>query len=133
MLVCCGCTLVFATVAATGQATPAALHLTASVYAKQTASNGTVTSRERVFQNGTRIGEDFSTCTKRPHGTFKCQGEYTLTHGHLKFAGVIPGGTSTNTLAITGGTGRYSDARGHVRTEYNRTGTSAKETVTFSG
>jgi hypothetical protein len=33
---------------------------------------------------------------------------------------------------MTGGTGDYKDARGTVLTEYNKAGTKAQETLTFS-
>jgi hypothetical protein len=39
----------------------------------------------------------------------------------------------SDTLNITGGTGSYKNARGHVHTVYNTAGSRATETLTFGG
>jgi hypothetical protein len=108
-----------------------ALHLSAVVYDKHVASNGTFSSRERLTQGATHVGEDFSRCTPNSKTTVHCTGSYTLTQGSFNIAGTIANTSNTNRLTITGGTGRYKHAHGTVLTEYNRTGSRAKETITF--
>jgi hypothetical protein len=107
------------------------LHLSAAVYGKHTTAGGTLSSHERLTQNGAHIGEDFSRCTPSSRTTVRCSGSYTLSGGTFQIAGTISNDSDTNRLEITGGTGRYRGARGNVLTEYNRTGTSARETITF--
>jgi hypothetical protein len=113
-------------------AAPSPLRLSAVVYAKHVAKNGTVSSHEHVSQNGIRVGEDYSTCTPQAHEAFRCTGEYKLTHGRIKFAGTVKGTAKTQTLTITSGTGNYQNAHGHIRTEYNNSGSRATETITFT-
>lgn len=127
-----GATLVVALASATpaAMAVSTTLHLTAIVY--QNSHRGTVyTSKERVYEDGSRIGSDISVCTEVSGTKFHCTGSYTLTHGTMRFSGTIPLISNTNRLTITGGTGSYKGAHGTVLTEYNRAGTSAKETITF--
>jgi len=59
-------------------------------------------------------------------------GSHTLSGGTIDFSGTISTTTDTNRLSMTGGTGSYKNARGTVLTEYNRAGTKARETLTFS-
>lgn len=123
-----------AVAASTSQAAPAPLHFSAVVYGKHTSSDGDFSSHERLSANGKRAGEDFSRCSRVDGGhDYKCSGSYTLTHGTIDFSGVIPAARNSNTLNITGGTGSYKNARGHVHTVYNAAGTRATETITFSG
>jgi hypothetical protein len=112
-------------------ATLPTLHVSALVYDKQTTSGGTFSSREKLTRGGAHIGEDFSRCTPNSKTTVRCTGSYTLSGGTFQIAGTISNDSNTNRLEITGGTGRYRGARGNVLTEYNRAGTSAKETITF--
>jgi hypothetical protein len=120
--------------ASTSQAAPAPLHFSAVVYGKHTSSDGTFSSHERLSVNGKRVGEDFSRCMRVDGGhDYRCSGSYTLAHGTIAFSGEIPAGKNSNTLNVTGGTGSYKHARGHVHTVYNAAGTRATETITFSG
>ncbi len=114
------------------QAAPATLHLTAIVYQHSSSERGTVfTSRERLYQGPTRVGEDDSRCVTVSRERVRCVGSYTLMRGTIQFAGTTKISNS-ETLAITGGTDAYKGARGTVLTEYNRAGTMAKETVSFN-
>ena len=122
--------LLIGTTAQPASATLPTLHVSASVYDKH-ATPGTFSSREKLTQGSTRIGEDFSRCTSNSKTTVRCSGSYTLSGGTFQIAGTISNDSNTNRLEITGGTGRYKGARGSVLTEYNRAGTSAKETITF--
>jgi hypothetical protein len=117
----------FSTVAA---AHPATLHLTATVYDVHTVK-GVSSSKEKVYEGATKLGEDSSSCTKKTSSTVHCTGSYKLSHGTIQFSGTISNSSNTNRLTITGGTGSYRNARGTVLTEYNRLGTMAKETITF--
>jgi len=112
-------------------ATLPTLHLSALVYDQHLASDGTFSSRERLTQGTARVGEDFSRCTPSSKTTVHCTGSYTLSGGTFSIAGTISNSSDTNRLEVTGGTGRYRGARGSVLTEYNRSGTRAKETITF--
>jgi hypothetical protein len=107
------------------------LHLTAIVYDARLLPNGAVSSREELTEGRHLVGEDFSRCQPNSKRTVRCTGSYTLTQGTIRFAGTIPKVGDKNRLMITGGTGPYKHARGNVLTEYNRTGTRAKETITF--
>jgi hypothetical protein len=121
---------IFATMATfpTGvTAHPATLRLTATVYDVHPYS-----SKEKVYEGTTKVGEDSSTCTKRTSSTIHCIGSYKLTNGTILFSGTISNSSNTNRLAITGGTGRYKNVRGAVLTEFNKAGTKAKETITFA-
>jgi hypothetical protein len=109
---------------------PATLHLTATVYDGHT-SKGVYSSKEKVYEGTTKLGEDSSSCTKKTSSTVRCTGSYKLRRGTILFAGTISNASDTNRLSITGGSGAYKGARGTVLTEYNRTGTRAKETITF--
>lgn len=62
----------------------------------------------------------------------RCTGSYTLAGGTLDISGTIPTTSDTNTLELTGATGRYKHARGHVRTTYNAAATRAVETLTIT-
>jgi hypothetical protein len=108
-----------------------ALHLTAFVYDVRSTPDGTVSSREELTEGRDRVGEDFSRCVPNSRRTVRCAGSYTLTQGTIRFAGTISNTGNKNRLMITGGTGRYKHARGSILTEYNRSGTGAKETITF--
>jgi hypothetical protein len=127
-------TLVFLTggsgLCTVASATPSTLHLNATVYDTHQ-GKGVFSSKEKVFQGTSQVGEDSSRCTERSKTMVHCIGSYTLTHGTIQFSGSISSSSNTNRLTITGGTGTYRGARGTVLTEYNRTGTKAKETLTF--
>ena len=110
---------------------PATLHLTATVYDVHTIK-GVYSSKERVYEGTTKVGEDSSSCTKETSSTVHCTGSYKLKHGTILFSGTISDTSDTNRLTITGGTGSYRNARGTVFTEYNRLGTKATETITFT-
>jgi hypothetical protein len=125
-----GLLLVGITAPPAGAALPT-LHVSATVYDKHTTASGTFSSRERLTQGGAHIGEDSSRCTPSSKTTVRCTGSYTLSGGTFQIAGTISNDSNTNRLEITGGSGRYKGARGSVLTEYNRAGTSAKETITF--
>ena len=112
-------------------ATPPTLHLSATVYDTHT-SGHVFSSKERLFQGTTKVGEDSSRCTETSSTATHCVGSYTLTHGTIQFSGTISNASDTNRLKITGGTGTYKGARGTVLTEYNKAGTKAKETLTFT-
>src|ERR1700759_3841135 len=111
-------------------AAPSTLHLNAIVYDVHTSKGGVVSSKEKLTQGTTAIGEDSSTCTPASKTTVRCVGSYKLTHGTLQISGTIPRAGDVNHLAVTGGTGSYKGARGTVVTEYNKAGTKAKETIT---
>lgn len=85
-----------------------------------------------MYQGSTRLGEDSSRCTEVSTTKTHRIGSYTLTHGTIKFSGAISNASDTNRLRITGGTGTYKGVHGTVLTEYNKAGTKAKETLTFS-
>jgi hypothetical protein len=112
-------------------ATPPTLHLSATVYDTHT-SGHVISSKEKLFQGTTKVGEDSSRCTETSSTATHCVGSYTLKHGTIQFSGTISNASDTNRLTITGGTGTYKGARGTVLTEYNKAGTKAKETLTFS-
>lgn len=119
------------TLPAVASAVPATLHLNAVVYDVHTSKGEVVSSKEKLSQGSTAVGEDSSRCTPASKTTVRCVGSYTLTHGTLQFSGTIPRSGETNRLSITGGSGAYKNARGTVLTEYNKPGTKAKETITF--
>jgi hypothetical protein len=118
------------TLSTVAAAHPATLHLTATVYDGHV-SKGVYSSKEKVYDGTTKLGEDSSSCSKKTSSTVHCAGSYKLTHGTILFSGTISNSSNTNRLTITGGTGSYKDARGTVLTEYNKAGTKAKETITF--
>ena len=111
-------------------ATPPTLHLNAIVYDTHT-SMGSFSSKEKLYQGTTKVGEDRSRCTETSKTAVHCVGSYTLKHGTIQFSGTISNASDTNRLTITGGTGTYKGVRGTVLTEYNNAGTKAKETLTF--
>ena len=114
------------TFSAAAEAIPATLHLSAIVYDTHQ-SKGVFSSKERVFQGTTKVGEDYSRCTEASRTTFHCVGSYTLQHGTIRFSGTISNASDTNRLTI----GSYRGARGTVLTEYNKAGTKARETISF--
>jgi hypothetical protein len=123
--------LAAAVLPAVAVARPPTLHLTATVYDVHS-SKGVVSSKEKVYSGTTKLGEDSSACTKKASSTVHCTGSYRLMHGTFTFAGTISSTGDTNRLAVTGGTGSYKGVRATVLTEYNKAGTKAKETVTFT-
>jgi hypothetical protein len=71
-----------------------------------------------LYQRGRKIGEDGGTCTVvrvAPGGetTMYCAGNNRFSDGQISVAGFAAPGAPF-TLAITGGTGRYSRAHGQV-------------------
>jgi hypothetical protein len=114
------------------QAAPASLHLTAYVYDTHT-GKGVFSSHEKVYEGSRKLGEDYSRCTEASnHRSTHCVGSYSLSGGMIDFSGTISTTSDTNRLSVTGGTGSYKNARGTVLTEYNRAGTKARETLTFT-
>ena len=111
-------------------AVPPTLHLNAIVYDAHW-SMRVYSSREKVFEGTTKVGEDYSRCTETSKTAVHCVGSYALKHGTIQFSGTISNESDTNRLTITGGTGTYKGARGSAVTEYNKLGTRAKETLTF--
>jgi len=111
-------------------ATPPALHLNAIVYDTHTSMH-VFSSKEKLFQGTTKVGEDSSRCTETSKTATHCVGSYTLKHGTIQFSGTISNASDTNRLTITAGTGTYKGVRGTVLTEYNKAGTKAEETLTF--
>src|SRR5262249_24749589 len=107
------------------------LHLAATVYDVNETLDAVVTSHESLSAHGKPIGQDFSRCQREPHEVGHCTGKYALAHGTIRFAGTIPIPSHSNTLTITGGTGRYHGAEGTVLTEYAADGRHAKETITL--
>jgi hypothetical protein len=118
------------TFSAVAEAIPATLHLSAIVYDTHQ-SKGVFSSKERVFQGTTKVGEDYSRCTEASRTTVHCVGSYTLQHGTIRFSGTISNASDTNRLMITAGTGSYRGARGTVLTEYNKAETKARETISY--
>jgi hypothetical protein len=116
---------------AVAEAKPATLHLNAVVYDAHL-SKEVFSSKEKLFQGTAKIGEDYSRCAPASRTTYRCNGTYLIGNGSIQFAGTISRTNNTNTLKITGGTGTYKGARGTVLTEYNKAGTRAKETLTFT-
>jgi hypothetical protein len=113
-------------------AKPATLHLSAVVYDVRSSNGGHLTSsKEKVYEGTSKLGEDYSRCTQTTKGSAHCIGSYTLKGGSILFSGTVSTASDTDRLAITGGTGSYRGARGTVVTEYNKAGTKAKETLTF--
>jgi Dirigent-like protein len=119
------------TLSSAASAAPSTLHLNAAVYDVHTSKSGVVSSKEKLTQGTTAIGEDFSRCAPASKTTVRCVGSYTLTRGTLQISGTIPASGDVNHLAVVGGTGAYRSAHGTVVTEYNKAGTKAKETITF--
>jgi hypothetical protein len=74
-----------------------------------------------LFRNGKRIGLDGGFCTLvRLPALFQCVGTNSLPGGQLTVQGLLDYGPDFANqgpfhLAITGGTGRYKTAHGHVR------------------
>ncbi len=126
----CSILAIAASAPAATAATPT-LDLAAYVYAKKT-SGDTYSSHERLYQGARKVGEDYSRCVPASRSTVRCTGSYTLTHGTFRISGTISNTSDTNRLAISDGTGVYKDRRGTVLTIYNRAGTKAAETITFS-
>jgi hypothetical protein len=106
------------------------LHLAATVYDIRETS-GFVSSHESVSERGRHVGDDFSACVPEPKETAHCTGKYALQGGTIRFAGTIALPSLSQTLTITGGTGRYRGAEGGVLTEYSVDRSHAKETITF--
>jgi len=83
---------------------------------------------EVLLQNGKRVGRDGIICTVvQVNPTFgTCNGIGKLQAGQIAIEGRIPftNGPSKFTLAVTGGTGNYSNVRGHA------TGQSVSQTAT---
>jgi hypothetical protein len=117
---------------AAASAKPATLRLSAVVYDVHTGQGEVVSSKEKLSQGGASVGEDSSRCTPVSKTSVHCTGSYELTHGTLQFGGTIARSGAANRLAVLGGTGDYKGARGTVVTEYNKAGTRAKETITFT-
>jgi hypothetical protein len=70
------------------------------------------------------IGGNFEMCTRLNSGEFwRCEGTYVLDtmdcKGHLSFAGPYTDETFTGFFTITGGTGDFLGATGHVESNYN--------------
>lgn len=65
--------------------------------------------------NRTQVGHDLGSCIRtRPGVSWECSWTLVLAHGSLVVQGpFLDAGDST--LAITGGTGRYAQARGQMR------------------
>lgn len=102
------------------------------VHQKQTSfnvfnvSNGVViTTTHDLLIRGSKVGRDAVVCTKTGPGSFfECIGTAFFPRGRVEQQGGIdPIGTDRFTLAITGGTGKYSGAGGTV--EVNRMGNDA--------
>jgi hypothetical protein len=121
-----------ATNAQVAGASPPTLRLSAVVYDVHTSAGGTVSSHEKLSQSAKHVGEDYSSCVPNSKKTVHCTGSYKLSQGTFSIAGTISKSATTNRLQITGGTGPYKHAHGSVVTEYNRAGTHAKETITFT-
>jgi hypothetical protein len=111
-------------------ATPSTLHLNAFVYDAHWSKGRVFASKERLFQAGKLVGEDFSSCTTSKT-IARCVGEYKLRRGTLRISGAVPASSNNNRLRLKGLTGIYEGARGTVLTEYNKAGTQATETLTF--
>jgi hypothetical protein len=60
-----------------------------------------------------------------------CSGTYVLRDGTLTAQGTFRVGGATTTIAITGGTGAYANARGVLVSKDDRTG--AHDTITLAG
>jgi hypothetical protein len=74
-----------------------------------------------LYRNGRKVGEDGGTCTvtRIPDGgapTLHCLGTNSLPGGQISVQGLTAPGEPFE-FAITGGTGRYSQARGYVSGE----------------
>jgi hypothetical protein len=71
-------------------------------------------------ESGTdRIGTGYFDCVVQQnvgvffdHGLFVCDAVFKLADGEIMVTGLDPGGISESTIAVTGGTGAYSTARG---------------------
>jgi allene oxide cyclase len=75
-------------------------------------------SNDLYDQQGTKIGEDGGTCTvvrvtEAGAATIQCTGTNSLPGGQIAVQGLAAPGEPFE-FAITGGTGRYSTARGQV-------------------
>ncbi len=110
-----------------------AIHLSATVLNVTETLKGVVSSHEALRLAGRPAGQGFFSCEPRTAGAAHCTGKYALADGTITFAGTIPIPSRSNTLTITGGTGRSRDAEGAVLTEYNAHGTHAEETITLEG
>jgi len=107
-------------------ATVVTLHLNAVVFGVHE-GKGVFLSRERVSDGKGLVGEDSTRCVSISRSKIRCHGIYTLPQGTIRFSGTQPRFTDSNLLAITGGTGAYAGAHGIVLTQFNRSGSRAKE------
>jgi hypothetical protein len=73
-------------------------------------------TEQLLDSRGKRIGSDAASCVRLFDKTSLCTAVYTLPRGTIMVQLLQPGltGTLTYDQAITGGTGRYADARGTV-------------------
>ncbi|HXD55504.1 MAG TPA: hypothetical protein VN618_12165 [Solirubrobacteraceae bacterium] len=110
------------------------LHLAATIYGVDETLLGKVTSHEALRRAGKPAGQVFSACEPLEEGqTAHCTARYRLRGGTLSLAGAVAVGDRTQTLTITGGTGRYRGAEGSLLSERDRSGTHARETLAIEG
>jgi hypothetical protein len=81
-----------------------------------------------LLRRGTKVGEDGGLCvvtrlTESGAATFKCVGDNVLPGGQITVQGIVTYGPGEEVkedpyfFAITGGTGKYKNARGQVKIE----------------
>lgn len=69
---------------------------------------------EQLTRNGKAYGSDAGSCTAIMGATASCNVTLKLPKGHFAVQGLVNFSEKTASLAITGGTGKYKNARGFV-------------------
>jgi Allene oxide cyclase barrel like domain len=77
---------------------------------------------EELSRNGRRVGEDGGDCVvvriEGPALKAQCSVSFSLSEGQITGQGLVTiGSATTNTLAVTGGTGRFLTAHGEMLVE----------------
>lgn len=78
------------------------------------AGDGLVFTERLLDAHGRVVGSDAASCVRLFDQRSLCTGTYVLPGGQLMVQLLQPGPTGVYTQAVTGGTGRYSGARGTV-------------------
>jgi hypothetical protein len=84
---------------------------------------------DRLFQDGRRVGEDGGVCqtvrATAASAAQQCVWSLSLPQGQITAQGLVtstPAGPGTFVVAITGGTGAYQTAHGHMQVTASGTG-----------
>jgi hypothetical protein len=104
-----------------------------TVIATQTASKqGTksITFRETLASGKKVVGHDQVTCKQATKASLRCVATFTVSKGVIRVAGSVFYAKAANTLAITGGSGSYTAAKGTL-TLRDLTSKTTAESFTF--